>query len=555
MSSGTRPSSAPSSAPSPPGETASADLSGRTLGDFRVLRKLGQGGMGQVYLAEQISLKRKVALKVLRPDLAANEQALARFKLEAEAVARATHANIVQVYSSDVADGIPFMALEYVEGRNLKDYVAKKGPPELLVALSIMRQVASALQRAGELGIIHRDVKPENILLTRKGEVKVADFGLARCLEGAGPGVNLTQTGVSMGTPLYMSPEQVEGKPVDSRTDIYSFGVTCYHMLAGQPPFTGATAFEVALAHVRKEPPPLRQLRPDLPEALCAVVAKMMAKEPAQRYQTGRELLRDLARLREGLGGVTGPVAQPTVCVEATPTEPVRQPAFRRPGVLAAAAAGTLVLAAAAGALLAWRERGREGPLGGSDLPPADASVAETIHLPNQREQALRMLVDPILQAAPGKMADPSALSHCLELGLFYLDDGRLADAAALFTRLQEMKAAEALVMLGKVGNGVVLALESKPKESNDLLREVFAPEPGLLGPWKEKKGKVPQGGFPAHRRLEGKLAPIKPLLDHPRGQHWLAKARWYNARNGVPAAQVPRYLIWRFPLESDVRK
>src|SRR5262245_13134009 len=284
----------------------SVDLTGKTLGDYQVLRKLGQGGMGQVYLAEQQSLKRHVALKLLRSDLDANETALKRFKQEAEAVARVTHANIVQVYAIGEAEGLHFMALEYVEGRNLRDYIALKGPPELLLALSIMRQVASALQRAGEAGIIHRDIKPENILLTKKGEVKVADFGLSRVLEGEQPAVNLTQSGVTMGTPLYMSPEQVEGKPVDPRTDIYSFGVTCYHMFAGEPPFRGASAFEVALKHVREEAPPLQSIRPDLPPDLCAVVHKMMAKDPAERYQSGKDLLKDLALLRESIGGQTG---------------------------------------------------------------------------------------------------------------------------------------------------------------------------------------------------------------------------------------------------------
>ncbi len=239
------------------------DLTGRTLADFHILRRLGQGGMGQVYLAEQISLKRKVALKILRPELASDPTALPRFKAEATAVAQATHANIVQVYAIGEADGMSYMALEYVEGRNLREYLAKKGPPDVLLALSIMRQVASALQRASELGIIHRDIKPENILLTRKGEVKVADFGLSRCLIGDRPALNLTQSGVTMGTPLYMSPEQVEGKPVDSRTDIYSFGVTCYHMLAGQPPFHGDFAVRggVATRPGRAEAPDRRSPR------------------------------------------------------------------------------------------------------------------------------------------------------------------------------------------------------------------------------------------------------------------------------------------------------
>ena len=209
--------------------------------------------MGQVYLAEQLSLQRRVALKILKPELAADPTALARFKREAQAVALVSHANIVQVYQIDSADGIHFMALEYVEGRNLHDFVARKGPPDARLALSIMRQVASALQRAGELGIVHRDIKPENILLTRKGEAKVADFGLSLAQAAGQPPVHLTQSGTTMGTPLYMSPEQVEGKPLDPRSDIYSFGVTCYHLLAGQPPFRGETAFEVALQHVRSD--------------------------------------------------------------------------------------------------------------------------------------------------------------------------------------------------------------------------------------------------------------------------------------------------------------
>src|SRR5262249_21156723 len=150
----------------------------------------------------QRSLKREVALKVLKPELAANTTALKRFQSEAESLARITHANIVQVYAIGQADGLHYMALEYVRGTNLRDYLNRKGTPELPIALSVMRQVAAALQRAGELGIVHRDIKPENILLTRKGEVKVADFGLSRCFLPDAQPLNLTQSGVTMGTPL-----------------------------------------------------------------------------------------------------------------------------------------------------------------------------------------------------------------------------------------------------------------------------------------------------------------------------------------------------------------
>src|SRR5262249_43842463 len=192
----------------------------------------------------------------------------------------------------------------YVDGRNLRDYVEKKGPPEVLVALSIIRQVAAALQRASELGLIHRDIKPENILVTRRGDVKVADFGLSRVFDETAQPLSLTQSGVTMGTPLYMSPEQVEGKPVDPRTDIYSFGVTCYHLLSGQPPFRGQTAFEVAIQHVQKEPAPLSELRPDLPSEVCALVHRMMAKNPADRFQTGQDVVREVGRLRDNLVGL-----------------------------------------------------------------------------------------------------------------------------------------------------------------------------------------------------------------------------------------------------------
>lgn len=285
------------------------DLTGKSLGDYLILRKLGQGGMGQVYLARQQSLKREVALKLLRNDLNANSTALKRFQAEAEAVARVNHANIVQVYAIGEHDGLRYMALEYVDGRNLREYLARKGPPELPVALLIMRQIAAALQRASELGIVHRDIKPENILLTRKVEVKVTDFGLSRYFAGAEtaqPAANLTQSGVTLGTPLYMSPEQVKGLTVDHRSDIYSFGVTCFHLLAGQPPFHGATAFEVAVQHVQNEPPSLASIRPDLPPDLCALVHKMMAKKPDDRYQTARDVIRDLAKIQRGLAGVVG---------------------------------------------------------------------------------------------------------------------------------------------------------------------------------------------------------------------------------------------------------
>lgn len=278
------------------------DLSGQQLGDYRLLRRLGHGAMAEVYLAEQISLGRQVAVKVLKPELAKDQTYIQRFQREARAAAALVHGNIVQIHEVGCIDGIYFIAQEYVRGLNLKQYMARHGPLDVKTALVIMHQVAAALCRAAEEGIVHRDIKPENIMITERGEVKVADFGLAR-LPSRGDAVELTQAGITLGTPLYMSPEQIEGKPLDCRSDIYSFGITCYHMLAGTPPFEGDTALSVAIQHLKKSAIPLEHRRPDLPPALCRIVHKMMAKARDARYQTPWELLQDLRPLeREFLG-------------------------------------------------------------------------------------------------------------------------------------------------------------------------------------------------------------------------------------------------------------
>jgi len=201
-------------APNVPADKADADLSGRQLGDFHLLRRLGRGAMAEVYLAEQGSLRRQVAIKVLKSDLAKDETYVKRFHNEAQAAASLVHANIVQIHEVGCLDGIHYIAQEYVRGQNLREWMARRGPPDLRMTVTIMRQVAAALHKAAGQGIVHRDIKPENIMLARTGEVKVADFGLAR-LAGDGAALNLTQVGVTMGTPLYMSPEQVEGRPLD----------------------------------------------------------------------------------------------------------------------------------------------------------------------------------------------------------------------------------------------------------------------------------------------------------------------------------------------------
>jgi eukaryotic-like serine/threonine-protein kinase len=271
------------------------DLTGQTLGDYQILRRLGRGGMADVYLALQSSLKRQVAIKVLKADLASDNAYVRRFHHEAQAAAALVHPNIVQIFEVGQCDGVHFIAQEYVRGQNLKQFINRHGAADPIMAVNVIRQVASALLKASQMGVVHRDIKPENIMLATSGEVKVADFGLARINNQQQN--DLTQIGITLGTPLYMSPEQVEGSAVDTRSDIYSLGITSYHMLAGRPPYQGETALSIAVQHVKQDAAILADLRPDLPPELPAVVHKMMSKRPEDRYESAAALLKDLRKI------------------------------------------------------------------------------------------------------------------------------------------------------------------------------------------------------------------------------------------------------------------
>ncbi len=291
------------------------DLTGVTLGDFEIERILGRGGMGEVYLARQLSLNRQIAFKILRPDLVKNPTYISRFDAEAWAVAKLNHPNIVHIYSIGTLDGMKYIAMEYVQGTNLKEYLNKKGPLDLALGLSIFKQTAQAIGAAGEIGLVHRDIKPENLLLTKKGQVKVTDFGLCRDTEGGD--LHLTQPGVTMGTPMYMSPEQVQGHVVDHRSDLYSLGVTAYHIFTGSPPFKADTPFAIALKHLKDTPVSPRVLRPEMPADLDRIVLKLIEKHAEDRYQSAAELLRDLAKLKETMQ--TQPIAQSALLLDAKP--------------------------------------------------------------------------------------------------------------------------------------------------------------------------------------------------------------------------------------------
>jgi len=272
-------------------QTASDDLAQRTLGEFSLLRCLGAGGMAEVWLAHQESLSRVVAVKILRPERIANfdPSFVHRFEREARAAGGLSHPNIVQVYLTGHEGDIHYIVQEYVAGSNLAQKIRRDGPPQMAEGIKWMTQIAEALHAASEAGIVHRDIKPENIMLTRRGDAKVTDFGLAQF--GEVEQQNLTQTGTTMGTPLYMSPEQIRGTKVDHRSDQYSLGVTCYHMFAGRPPFQAENSVAVAVKHLQADPVPLSVHRADLPAQLCATIHRMMAREADNRFDTPEKML------------------------------------------------------------------------------------------------------------------------------------------------------------------------------------------------------------------------------------------------------------------------
>src|SRR2546426_4778825 len=276
--------------------------SGSRLGHYRILQKLGAGGMGEVYLARDTQLGRQVAIKILPAETISDEHARKRLVREARAAATLDHPHICSVYEVGEANGRSFIAMQYIEGETL-DLKLKQKPLELKESLAIASQIADALAEAHAHGIIHRDIKPSNIMITSRGQAKVMDFGLARVIAGAVESEAETQSllttpGTIMGTMPYMSPEQVRGEVLDGRSDIFSFGVVLYELLSGRQPFASSSAAATILAILNEEPPTLLRYAPDLPEALQRITRKCLEKDRERRYQTMRDVAIDLDNCR-----------------------------------------------------------------------------------------------------------------------------------------------------------------------------------------------------------------------------------------------------------------
>lgn len=283
-------------------------------GRYELRNQIARGGTAQVYLARDLLLDRPVALKVLFPELSTDHSFVERFRREAQAAANLMHPNIVQVFDWGESDRTYFIVMEYIDGEPLSSIIRTQAPLGGPQAASIASDIAKALSYAHRHGVVHRDVKPGNVLITADGQVKVTDFGIARAI---GTDEQVTQTGLVMGTATYFSPEQAQGLAVDARSDVYALGVVLYEMLTGRPPFSGESPVAIAYQHVREQPPSPRTLNPAIPAALEAIVLQAMAKLPAERYVSADEMKADLDRFVHGqtvlaspprAGGTTGPV-------------------------------------------------------------------------------------------------------------------------------------------------------------------------------------------------------------------------------------------------------
>ena len=368
----------------------------KEIGGYELVSRLGAGGMGAVYKARQKSMDRLVALKVLQPRIAKNQEFISRFFREARAAGRLTHTNIVAGIDVGEADGFHYFAMEYVKGESVADRIEREGALPVEVALELAIQTARGLAYAHKHGIVHRDIKPDNIMITPDGTAKICDMGLARSTEGEDQ--TLTQTGMAVGTPHYIAPEQAKGeRKLDARTDIYALGATICHMISGAPPFSGDSIAVILMKHMTEMPPLLDEVRPGVPHALAIVVQKMLEKDPDARYSSCEVLIEDLRAVRTG-SAVSAPEpvigfapevapsasyrsagAPPTGMHPPVPRAPVvsGEPAAPRPAALRpAVVAGVIVAAVGVLVIVLLSRRGprEEAPPKPPGPPEPDAS-------------------------------------------------------------------------------------------------------------------------------------------------------------------------------------
>ncbi|MDP9067733.1 MAG: Stk1 family PASTA domain-containing Ser/Thr kinase [Actinomycetota bacterium] len=467
---------------------------------YEVIERVGVGGMAEVYRARDGLLGREVAVKVLSDRLSTDQSFVERFRREAQAAANLSHPNIVSLYDYGSDDGANFIVMELIDGRGLEAVIAQEGPLLPERAAEIASDVARALERAHNTGLVHRDVKPSNIMITSYGQTKVTDFGIARAL-GDGD-QTMTQTGMVIGTASYLAPEQAQGNPVDVRSDVYALGCVLFEMLTGRAPFTGDTPLSIAYKHVRETPQKPSDLNPDVPDALDAIALKALAKNPDNRYQTAREMREDLQRFIEGQPVLATPLlaAATTVAPAATGTQVIsrtedewvdeREPDKKRAGIYVAAALLILGVFALLAYLLA------NNLLGDDEDAVAQIRVPDVV---NEKEETARGIledkgleVDVRLRPSNKPKGivveqDPEAGERLEEGGLvtLFVSEGprqtEVPDVIGLSQEEAEAELADAKLTVGEISvessdtveAGSVISQSPEPGEEVDVRSEV----------------------------------------------------------------------------------
>ncbi|HEV2907357.1 MAG TPA: Stk1 family PASTA domain-containing Ser/Thr kinase [Actinomycetota bacterium] len=440
-------------------------------GRYRIESAVGEGGMAKVFRGQDVVLGRTVAVKVLAPEYARDGRFVERFRREAQSAAALSHPNVVSVFDTGSDGPVHYIVMEFLEGRTLREVLAADGRLHPDRAAEIAESMCRALATAHHHGLVHRDVKPGNVMLTPSGEVKVMDFGIARVTTGEA----LTQTATVLGTASYFSPEQAKGEGVDPRSDVYSAGCVLYEMLTGRPPFTGDSPVSIAYKHVREDAPVPSSINPDVSTALDAVVMKALAKNPANRYQTAVEMAEDLHRVREGAQVLATPIlpGQPTEVVnrpvrhtEVMPALPEEERRERGPWPVVLVTALVVALVGVAGFLLV-RELTAEVP---------------QVRVPNvvgsEEGQATQLLerrgfrVDPIRVAStedPGIVLeqDPPA-GELVDEGEVVILRVSAAPEPVMVPDITQMTVGEARAALAEVD----LEIGATPSEASDEVEE-----------------------------------------------------------------------------------
>jgi tRNA A-37 threonylcarbamoyl transferase component Bud32 len=420
-----------------PRSSSAPAVGSRLNGRYRIEDRIGSGGMSTVYRAFDETLEREVAIKIMHSDISRDDAALERFRREARTVAQLSHPHVVMVIDAGEDDGHPYIVFEYVRGETLKDRIRREGPLPVAEAVAYAIEIGRALQAAHERGLVHRDVKPQNVLIDEEGRAKVTDFGIARGLETTQN--QLTAAGKVIGTTDYVSPEQAMGQDVSGQSDVYSLGIVLYEMLVGEVPFSGDSHVSVAMKHVREGLPDVQRRRPEASAALAAVLERATAKDVAARYPTMGDLVRDLEEVltyeTARSGGATG---EATTILSQLPASITGRRSRRRTIGLAVLYVGIAVAVAVLAALLVNGETSQDEPIAAGDLsvislnesdvheydpPPGDGHERETQGLTLDGEPSTAWETERYDTPDLGNLKDGVGL---------YLDAGRPIVARAL---------------------------------------------------------------------------------------------------------------------------